>query len=120
MADLATATAGRAGRPNDETLVARGARSALALLVVVQALNFLDRYCLTVMLEPIKQELGVSDTAMGFLTGTAFAIFYTLAGLPLARWADRGVRRTVVAASLATWSAMTAVCGLARNFAELA
>jgi predicted MFS family arabinose efflux permease len=73
-----------------------------------------------VLLEPIKQDLGVSDTAMGLLTGLAFALFYTTAGVPIARWADRGSRRDVIVVGVIVWSAMTAVCGLARNFVQLA
>ena len=92
----------------------------LAVLFVVYIFNFIDRQILAILLEPIKQDLQVSDTALGFLTGFAFAVFYTFAGLPLARLADRGVRRSLIAISLATWSLMTAVSGLARNFTDLA
>lgn len=69
---------------------------------------------------PIQRELGTSDTAMGFLTGVTFAVFYTLAGIPIARWADRGVRRDVIAVGLALWSGMTALSGFAHSFAQLA
>jgi len=92
----------------------------LAVLFVVYIFNFIDRQILAILLEPIKQDLKVSDTALGFLTGFAFAVFYTFAGLPLARIADRWVRRSLIAISLATWSVMTAVSGLARNFTDLA
>src|SRR5262245_48935642 len=57
---------------------------------------------------------------MGFLTGIAFALFYTFAGIPIARLADRGTRRTIIALGLAAWSAATALSGAARNFAQLA
>jgi MFS family permease len=92
----------------------------LGVLFVVYIFNFIDRQILAILLEPIKQDLHISDTALGFLTGFAFAVFYTFAGLPLARIADRWVRRSLIAISLATWSVMTAVSGLARNFTELA
>jgi MFS family permease len=92
----------------------------LAVLFVVYIFNFIDRQILAILLEPIKQDLKVSDTALGFLTGFAFAVFYTFAGLPLARIADRWVRRSLIAISLATWSLMTALSGLARNFTDLA
>jgi predicted MFS family arabinose efflux permease len=62
----------------------------------------------------------ISDTALGFLLGPAFAIFYTLAGIPIARWADRGSRRVVISTGLALWSLMTAASGFARSFSELA
>jgi predicted MFS family arabinose efflux permease len=96
------------------------ARYVLGLLFVVFVFNFVDRQILAILLEPIKEDLGVSDTAMGFLTGIAFALFYTVAGIPIARYADRGTRRTVIALGLAVWSAMTALSGMVRSFAELA
>lgn len=99
---------------------APGARTLLALLVLLYVINYIDRQILSVLLEPIKQELEVSDTAMGLLTGLAFALFYTTAGIPIARWADRGNRRTVVMVGVVVWSAMTALSGLARNFLQLA
>lgn len=92
----------------------------LAVLFVVYVFNFIDRQILSILLQPIKEDLQVSDTAMGFLTGFAFAVFYAIAGLPLARVADRWVRRSLIALSLATWSLMTAASGLARNFTDLA
>lgn len=96
------------------------ARYVLGLLFAVYVMNFVDRQILAILLDPIKQDLGVSDTAMGLLTGFAFAALYTVAGIPIARLADRGSRRTVIATGVAVWSAMTAVSGLARSFAELA
>lgn len=72
------------------------------------------------LLEPIKKDLGVSDTAMGFLTGTAFALFYATAGIPVARLADRWVRRNVLVIGLVVWSGMTAACGAVGNFWQLA
>jgi MFS family permease len=96
------------------------ARYALGLLFVVYVFNFVDRQILAILLEPIKEDLGATDSAMGFLTGIAFALFYTAAGIPIARLADRGTRKTVIAVGLAIWSAMTAASGLARTFAQLA
>jgi len=96
------------------------ARYVLGLLFVVYVFNFIDRQILAILLEPIKKDLGVTDSAMGFLTGIAFALFYTAAGIPIARLADSGSRRTVIAVGLAIWSAMTAASGLARTFAQLA
>ena len=86
------------------------------MLFVVYIFNFIDRQILAILLEPIKQDLKISDTALGFLTGFAFAVFYTFAGLPLARIADRWVRRSLIAISLATWSIMTALSGLCSQF----
>ncbi len=96
------------------------ARYALGLLTVVYVLNFVDRNLLAVLLQPIKEELGISDTALGLLTGFAFALFYTAAGIPIARIADRGSRRRVMAVGIAFWSLATAVSGLARSFGQLA
>ncbi len=91
----------------------------LSVLVVVYVFNFIDRSILGILLEPIKQELGASDTAMGFLGGIAFAAFYTILGIPIARMADKGIRRNVIATCLAIWSLATAACGLAQNFVQL-
>ena len=92
---------------------------ALGLLVVVYVFNFIDRSILGILVEPIKQDLGASDTMMGFLGGIAFATFYTFLGIPIARLADRGSRRNVLAVCLAIWSGATALCGLAGNFFQL-
>lgn len=91
----------------------------LGLLVAVYVFNFIDRQILSILVEDIKRELELSDTALGFLSGIAFALFYTTAGIPIARWADRGSRRTIIAIGLAIWSAMTALTGLARTFWHL-
>lgn len=92
----------------------------LAALVVVAVISYIDRQIITILLESIKLELGVSDTQMGMLTGVYFAAFYVLAGIPLARFADRGNRRSLIAVCLATWSAATAACGLAQHYWHLA
>lgn len=96
------------------------ARYVLGLLFVVYVFNFIDRQILSVLLEAIKKDLNASDTEMGILSGLAFAVFYTTAGIPIARWADRGSRRSIVALGLAVWSLMTAASGLARTFSQLA
>jgi MFS family permease len=92
----------------------------LGVMFVMYLFNFLDRQLLAILLQPIKEDLKISDTALGFLTGFAFAVFYTFAGLPLARLADRWVRRSLIAISTATWSIMTVACGLAQGFTGLA
>jgi MFS family permease len=91
----------------------------LGVLLVMYTFNYLDRYVLSILVEPIKRDLGTSDTMMGFLIGPAFAIFYTALGVPIARLADRRSRRTILAAGFALWSAVTALSGLVRNGAEL-
>lgn len=95
-------------------------RYALGLLTVVYVFNFVDRQILSILLQPIKEDLQLSDTALGFLTGIAFALFYTCAGIPIARWADRGVRRSIIALGLTIWSFMTALTGFAQSFTQLA
>ncbi len=91
----------------------------LALLFGVALLNMLDRQILGMLVVPIKAEFGVSDTAMGFLTGPSFALFYAIAGIPIARWADRGVRRSIIALGLALWSGLTLASGMVQSFGQL-
>lgn len=91
----------------------------LAVLTLTYACSYIDRYVLSVLVEPIKAELNVSDTQMGMLGGLSFALLYTLAGIPIARWADRGTRRSIIAAGVAVWSAMTVICGLVRSYPQL-
>jgi MFS family permease len=96
------------------------ARFVLAVLFVVYVFNFIDRQILSILIGPIQKELGVSDTAMGLLSGFTFAIFYTLAGIPIARISDRSSRSTVIAISCGLWSLMTAATGFAQSFWQLA
>ena len=93
---------------------------ALGVLVVVYTFNFIDRQILSILMEAIKLDLGLSDKALGFLAGFAFALFYAVLGIPIAMWADKGNRRNVIALAIAIWSAMTALSGLAQNFTHLA
>ena len=88
----------------------------LMLLCMTALLNMLDRQIFAILLEPIKRDLHLSDTQMGFVTGGAFAIVYTIAGIPLGRLIDIGKRCTILAATLLVWSAMTMCCGLARSY----
>jgi len=88
----------------------------LVLLLVVYISNYADRMILSVLMPAIKAEFQVSDAAMGFLAGTAFAIFYATLGVPIAILADRSNRKNIISAAVAIWSVMTAVCGLAPNF----
>jgi MFS family permease len=97
-------------------------RVLLWTLLVVYILNFLDRQIVNILAEPISKDLGLSDTQIGLLTGLAFALFYTLLGIPIARYADRPTSNRVglISVSLAIWSGMTAISGLAQNFLQLA
>lgn len=94
--------------------------TALALLFLVSFFNYMDRYMLAVLLPAIKADLQLSDTEIGFITGLAFTLFYATMGIPIARLADRYSRKNIIAIALTVWSAMTAVCGLAQNFVQLA
>lgn len=89
---------------------------ALGILVVVYTFNFIDRQILSILLESIKADLNLSDTSLGFLTGFAFALFYATLGIPIAKYADKGNRRNLIALSIGVWSFMTAMSGLAQNF----
>ncbi len=91
----------------------------LATLVVVYVFNFLDRQIVTILAEPIKVDLGLNDTQIGLMTGLAFALFYTVLGIPIARLADRANRVSIISAALVIWSGMTALCGAAQNFTQM-
>jgi len=92
----------------------------LFLMFLVSTLNMADRQIIGIVAEPIKLEFGLSDTLIGLLGGTAFALVYPPLGLPIARLADRFNRRNILAICLATWSGMTMLCGLATGFWWLA
>jgi len=92
---------------------------ALVILTIVYSFNFIDRQLLAILQEAIKADLLLSDSQLGLLTGFAFAAFYVTAGIPIARWADRGNRRDIVALSLFVWSFMTAISGLVNNYIQL-
>lgn len=92
----------------------------LLLLLFVYTMSFTDRQIIGILIQPIKQEFGVSDTLMGMLSGLAFALFYSVLGIPFARYADRANRRNFVAWCCGAWSVMTALCGTAGGFWTLA
>lgn len=99
----------------------RGYRYLVVIvLAVVYTFNFMDRQIMSILQEPIRKELGLSDTQLGMLTGLAFALFYTTFGVLLAWAADRYKRIWIMAASCAVWSLFTALCGMATNFVQLA
>lgn len=92
---------------------------ATFVLMIAYTLSYVDRQILSLLVEPIKRDFGVSDTQIGLLQGAAFAIFYTLAGIPMGRWADRGDRRRIIAWGIAVWSIATALCGLTKSYWQL-
>jgi MFS family permease len=91
----------------------------VVLLTVVNIFNYMDRMALSVLLPAVKADLHLSDSQLGLLTGLAFFVFYALCGVPIARRADRGVRRNLIALTLAIWSVMTAIVGTSRTFLHL-
>lgn len=107
--------------PGPTSATQSGLRATLWILLVVYIFNFIDRQIVNILAEPIAKELSLSDTQIGLMTGLAFALFYTVLGLPIARYADRPTtsRPRLIAIALATWSAMTALCGMAQNFVQL-
>lgn len=92
----------------------------LAVLTLIGVLNYVDRYIMSILLEAIKTDLKFSDSLLGLLSGTIFALFYAFVGVPVARLADRWDRGKIVAISLFIWSAMTLVSGFATSFVHLA
>jgi MFS family permease len=88
-------------------------------LLLLYIFSFIDRQIISLLVEPIKRDLQVSDTQIGLLQGLAFAIFYTLFGIPIGRLADRMNRKAIIAAGVVMWSLMATLCGLARSYTQL-
>jgi MFS family permease len=91
----------------------------VTILTIAYTVSFVDRQIVALLVEPIRDDLKISDTQISLLQGFAFAIFYTIMGLPIAHVADRRSRRAIIASGILFWSVMTAACGLARNFWQL-
>jgi MFS family permease len=91
----------------------------VVVLTLAYTVSFIDRQIMALMVEPIRRDLDISDTQMSLLLGLAFAIFYTLLGIPIARLADRYSRRLIITTGITIWCLMTAGCGLARNYGQL-
>jgi MFS family permease len=92
----------------------------VAVLTLAYVVSFIDRQILSLLVGPIQRDLHIGDIQISLLMGPTFAVFYTLFGIPLGRLADTRNRRTIIAAGIAFWSVMTAGCGLARHFWQLA
>ena len=103
----------------EASVTSKSAWLALTILMVVYAVNIADRFVLSTLLEAIKADFKLSDSATGFLTGVSLAIFYIAAGLPLGALADRTNRKKMVAISVAVWSTMTIFCGLSTTFWQM-
>lgn len=91
----------------------------VAVLVLAYTVSYIDRTILTLMVKPIRETLGISDVQISLLHGLAFAIFYTVLGVPLGWLADRANRTKIIAVGIFVWSFMTALCGLARTFGQM-
>jgi MFS family permease len=92
----------------------------VGFLAIVYTFNFMDRQIMSILQEPIRREMGLSDTQLGLLTGLAFALFYTTCGIPVAWLSDRHRRVSIMALACAIWSLFTVGCGFAQNFTQLA
>lgn len=110
---------GTASINRGQTITTGAKRYALTLLVIVYTFNFIDRYILAILLPAIKAEFAVDDRILGFLAGSAFALFYATLGIPIALIADRSNRRNLIALALVIWSGMTALSGIATNIMHL-
>jgi predicted MFS family arabinose efflux permease len=97
----------------------RSSWAALSVLFLVYFFNNLDRSTLTILSQPIKEELGLADWQLGLMTGFAFSVLYLAVGFPMARLADRGNRSLLLSGCVLVWSVMTAICGLATTFVQL-
>ena len=91
----------------------------IILLTAINVVNYSDRMLLSVLLPLIKEDLQLSDTQLGLVTGFAFALFYATFGIPIARLADVWVRKKIIAMALVVWGGMTALCGAAQGFWHL-
>jgi len=91
----------------------------LAVLTGLTTLNFLDRILFGLVLQPVKQDLHLSDTQLGFLTGIAFALFYATLAIPISRWADRGNRVTIATLAISLWGLTVMSCLFVTNFVQL-
>ena len=97
----------------------RSAKVALVLLVIVYIFNFVDRQIISILAEDIYADLGISNSDIGFLFGTAFGVFYSVVGIPMGKLADSWNRKNLISIGLAFWSLMTALSGTAKSFLRL-
>src|SRR5271165_21753 len=92
---------------------------SVAVLMLMYIFSFIDRTTISLLVEPMKRDLHISDTQIGMLQGLAFALLYTFLGLPIARLSDRHSRRAIIAGGVFIWSIMATLCGLARSAVQL-
>lgn len=118
---MAATETGAPAQPSAQpgTLSAGPRKYALGLLLVIYIFNFLDRQIVNILAEPIRNDLGLADWQLGMLTGLAFALFYTVLGIPIARLAEKANRVKIISAAVGVWSLFTVLCGFAGNFVQL-
>jgi len=104
---------------SDRVSAVPGRTLMMVMLVIAYTLNFVDRQIVGILAEPIKADLGLTDSQLGWMGGTAFALFYTMLAIPIAMLADRRDRSWIITIGLTLWSAATALCGMAANFWQL-
>jgi MFS family permease len=102
-----------------QPLTAGYRRYALGMLLIIYTLNFLDRQIVNIIAEPIKLDLGLKDWQLGMMSGLAFAVFYTVLGIPIARYAEKANRPAIIASAVFIWSGFTVLCGFVQNFWQL-
>ncbi|HDS1817435.1 TPA: MFS transporter [Pseudomonas putida] len=107
-------------RATSPSRIGFGAWFMLFMLVIVYAVNIADRYVLSTLIEPLKHDLNLSDTSVGFLTGVTLAVFYVTAGIPMGVLADKVNRKRLTAACIGVWSGMTVLCGLSQTYWQFA
>ncbi|WP_334162505.1 spinster family MFS transporter [Phenylobacterium sp.] len=122
--ELSEAAGATAGAKGDGPAVSAPTNSAygyyvVGVLMVAYMFSFIDRTLLSLVIDPIREDLGLSETQISLLAGFAFAAFYTLLGLPFGRWVDTRGRRNLIAVGIALWSLATVFCGLANSFWRL-
>jgi MFS family permease len=114
MSDLVQARAAEDEYPDEKY-----AWYVMVVLVIAYAFSYVDRTIIALLVDPIRASLGISDTQISLLHGIAFALFYTLLGMPIGWLADRGNRVRIISVGIFLWSIATAVCGLANTFVQL-
>jgi len=119
MAELPAGTREAKESAKVSSAISLSAMYALGMLTLIYSLNFLDRTVINILIDPIKHDYHLSDSVMGFISGFGFVILYSILAAPVARWADRGNRRSIITWGLVIWSGMTALSGVARNALQL-
>ena len=119
MTDTAAPAGDPAATPSTQPFSAAYTRYAMFLLLGIYIVNFLDRSVVNILAEPIKQELHLADWQLGMMSGLAFALFYTVLGIPIARLAERSNRPIIIGTATAVWSGFTMLSGTASSFIQL-